>query len=189
MSNKVSHTDLSLLNQYLITYHSQISTYHSQIPFKDEDVSIQAESSTMTDMPGVEEASQVDPELSLLLGVESFTQFDAGDAAAAAAVAAANITTIYTAEVGTQVKPFAFFYFFLYVHVSLQGCARVQTLNAIKYHDPKLSLTYFPELGSLYYWVISIFFLFTGPFFLYFCQGGSRNRDYRKGHLDEKDQA
>ena len=58
----------------------------------------------MTDMPGVEEASQVDPELSLLLGVESFTQFDAGDAAAAAAVASADITTIYTAEVGTQVR-------------------------------------------------------------------------------------
>ena len=50
----------------------------------------------MTEVPMTEVASQVDLELSLLLGVESFTQYEPSDVSCSAD--AATTTTIFTVE-------------------------------------------------------------------------------------------
>ena len=52
----------------------------------------------MTEIPMTEEASQVDLDLSLFLGVESFTQYEPEDVACSAD--AATTTTIFTVESG-----------------------------------------------------------------------------------------
>jgi len=66
-----------------------------------DEVATSSEISTMTEISMTEEASQVDLDLSLLMGVTSFTQYDPEDAESRAD--AATVTTIFTAETSTQV--------------------------------------------------------------------------------------